>query len=93
MADREEDLSKKKDLRNGKESGRWNPARWSVARTVRAVKRARTVALDTAQNDARPEDWLIVNSRVLTDCDLALSKIRIAERFGEKRLKEVYPNG
>jgi hypothetical protein len=93
MADREDDLSKRKDLRNGKESGRWNPGRWSLDRALLCVRHVRREALIAVMVDTPPSGSMTAHAGVHNDTLVAISKLRILKEYGATRFLELYPNG
>lgn len=72
-----EAMSKKKDLRNGKESGNWRPHKWGTLR----AHRSRTDALAVAYNELASECGPFVASRIIaeisTEIDAVISKERL----------------
>jgi len=93
MADRDDYMSKKQDLRNGREQGNWKPGRWTPQRAHLKVRHARRHSLLAIPEIAASEVTLEVTGNVINNYNLALSKLGILMEFGEDRLRELYPNG
>lgn len=88
-----DEMGKGKDLRNGKEEGRWKPGKWSPARARIELKHARRHSLGCIADFVSGDAAHVAHANVIADTNVALSKLGILEKYGADRLVELYPNG
>jgi hypothetical protein len=57
-------MSKRKDLRNGRESGSWKPHKWTIRRQREYLKHALAAAYSELCTDVGPYNAGIINAEV-----------------------------